>query len=123
MILTTLVTGPRAREREAAIASVLDHGLDTAVILEGFPDANDPLAASDGPGTLRIARIGAACPCCGGNLIFRVTLNRLLRPRPQRLYISLRNGPHNELVRDFLRQAPYDKLLSITKDLQVYCRS
>lgn len=115
MIPTTLVTGASACAREAAIASVLEPEMDTAVILEGFPDTGNTISSS---AALNVVRIGAACPCCNGNLIFRVTLNRILRHPPQRLYIGLANGSHLELVHRFLCDAPYDKLLSITKDIR-----
>lgn len=47
----------------------------------------------------------------------RVTLNRLLRRPPARLFIGLANAEHLEDLRAFLRHPPYDTLLTLTKDL------
>jgi hypothetical protein len=48
----------------------------------------------------------------------RVTLNRMLRKRPERLFIALANSDHVDQIRLFLSQAPYDSLLQLTADLQ-----
>ncbi len=115
MTLTTLVVGGSAATRETAIAAALDGKVGTAIILEGLPDGRvDPLAAWN---TLQIARIAPGCLCCSGNLTMRVTLNRILRHPPQRLFISLANSTHLGRIHGFLAKPPYDKLLKITKDL------
>lgn len=114
MTRTTLVTGATAQAREAAIATLLDAGIDTALILEGLP-AGNPLIA-EAP-RLRISRIAPGCLCCTGNLTMRVTLNRLLRQPPQRLFVSLATSNHLDHLRGFLTQAPYDALLELTQDL------
>jgi len=118
-IPATLVTGASARRREAAIASALEgaqtdgrHGI--AVILEGLPDGGPGLEASD---KLLITRIAPGCLCCAGNLVMRVTLNRLLRQRPQRLFIGVADGTHLDQLRSWLSSAPYDQLLALTADL------
>ncbi len=116
MTLATLVAGATAQQREAAIADALDSAQTTALILEGLPDARSPLTAVAG---LRIARIAPGCICCSGNLTMRVTLNRLLRQRPQRLFISLATSTHLAAIRRFLTTTPYDALLQLTKDLHV----
>ena len=118
MTLTTLVSGSRGTAREAAIAAALttEADLSTAIILEGLPDGQPALAASP---TLFIARIAPGCPCCIGNLTMRVTLNRILRRPPARLYISLAPNAHLEKLRDFLTQEPYDKLLTLSADIVV----
>lgn len=116
MIAATLVIGASASAREAAIAASLDPGVDTAVILEGLPDAHSSLDACST--RLRVARIVAGCACCTGNLAMRVTLNRMIRGKPRRLYIGLASSLHIEQVRAFLCAAPYDDLLALTKDLQ-----
>lgn len=117
MIPTTLVTGRTAASREAAIASVLDPSLPTAVILEGLPDGAPALVESGHAGELHIARIAPGCVCCTGNLTMRVTLNRMLRRKPSRLYIGIASNEHLDQIRVFLQQAPYKNLLTLTKDL------
>ena len=115
-IPTTIVTGPGAGRREAAIAALVDPALDagaTAVILEGLPDGTLLLEPSS---TLLIARIAPGCLCCAGNLVMRVTLNRLLRQKPTRLFIGLASGEHLGQLRSWLSSAPYDQLLSLTPD-------
>ena len=106
----TLVTGASAGARERAIASQLQPG--TAVILEGLPDGNSPLPTSPA-----IARIAPGCLCCTGNLVLRVTLNRLLRQRPSRLFIGVARGEHLDQLRSWLQAEPYDQLLRLTPDL------
>jgi hypothetical protein len=119
MTLTTLVTGTSASAREAAIAARLDDQHSTALILEGIPDGLDPLERFQTGSDIRISRIAAGCVCCTGNLTLRVTLNRILRHAPQRLYLSLATVTHLDQVRQFLTQAPYDALLELTPDLHV----
>lgn len=114
MTLTTLVIGATALQREVAIANTLDPVLPTAVILEGIASGQSPLDAAS---ALRIARIAPGCLCCSGNMTMRVTLNRILRYRPQRLYISLATSEHLGSIRRFLTDTPYDELLQLTKDL------
>lgn len=115
---TTLVTGARAGAREAAIAAVLDASLNsslaTALILEGLPDGTNALDRFAQQPQIHIARIAPGCFCCTGNLTMRVTLNRMLRQRPARLYISLATSTHLPQIQDFLSQAPYDALLTLT---------
>jgi hypothetical protein len=115
--LTTLVTGARASVREAAIAAVVEPTVTTALILEGLPDDTARLDALTDSHPVDIARIAPGCVCCTGNLIMRVTLNRMLRRSPERLYIGLATNAHLEQIRDFLTHSPYDKLLVLTKDL------
>jgi hypothetical protein len=47
----------------------------------------------------------------------RVTLNRLLRSKPERLYIGMATASHIDQLRAFLSAPPYDNLLTLTKDL------
>jgi hypothetical protein len=125
----TLVTGGTARAREAALAvaltaNIASAGFDIeyrpAVILEGMPDGADTLAevVKRFP-FITIVRIAPGCPCCNGNLTMRVTLNRILRHRPDALYIGLATATHLDQVRAFLTQDPYDKLLHSAKDIAV----
>lgn len=114
MTLVTLVTGARAAARETALAAALDCAVTTALILEGMPDGSSRLDVLAKQGTLHIARIAPGCLCCVGNLTLRVTLNRILRHPPARLYISLADRTHLEQIRNFLSAPPYDALLTLT---------
>lgn len=125
-VATTLVTGPTARAREAAIAAHLStHRSDAsgdgrdaivpAVILEGLAPGTSPLDAMEGE--LKLARIAPGCLCCAGNLVLRVTLNRLLRQRPERLFIGVARSEHLDQLRSWLESEPYDQLLRLTPDL------
>lgn len=121
-IPTALVTGTSAGAREAAIAHAIasEHSPATprdelaAVILEGLPDGHLLLEASD---KLLISRIAPGCLCCAGNLVMRVTLNRLLRQRPTRLFIGVASTAHLDQLRSWLSSAPYDQLLALTPEL------
>ena len=115
MISTTLVTGAGPAARETAIRSAISSDVSVAVILEGIPDVLSGLDA--GTPQVRIARIAPGCLCCTGNLTMRVTLNRMLRTKPDRLYIGLATSAHIEQIRAFLSAPPYDNLLTLTKDL------
>jgi hypothetical protein len=138
---TSLVTGSTAAAREAAIAALLATPFDAAspssasvsnlaadgatspasrlpapaipfdaVILEGLGVAATPLET--GPG-LQVMRIAPGCLCCDGNLVLRVTLNRLLRQRPRRLFIGLASSEHLDQLRSWLAAPPYDQLLAL----------
>lgn len=122
MTLTTLVSGGSASSREAAIHLAIEQDLlrngahlSTALILEGLSDGK--LATL--PHELDIKRIAPGCFCCIGNLTLRVTLNRLLRKPPARLYISIADSTHLAQLREFLSNAPYDAFLEMTPDLVV----
>lgn len=127
--VTVLVTGAGAAAREQAIAALLalplagDPGASatgegpgapaqamSAVILEGLGVATTPLES--GPG-LQVVRIAPGCLCCDGNLVLRVTLNRLLRQRPERLFIGLASSEHLDQLRSWLAAPPYDQLLAL----------
>lgn len=113
----TLVTGPSAAAREAAIEARLaatGQGGRVAVILEGLPDPRASLTASS---ACDVQRIAPGCVCCTGNLVLRVTLNRVLRRRPTQLFLGLANTEHLDQLRSWLQQAPYDQLLALTPDL------
>jgi G3E family GTPase len=125
----TLVTGGSAGTREAEIAATIiadstmvisNPSFTIAIILEGMSDGIDSFAGiANNSLFLTIVRIAPGCPCCIGNLTMRVTLNRLLRHPPDKLYISLAAHSHVSQVRAFLMQHPYDKLLTFTKDIHV----
>lgn len=115
-VTASLVTGPTAGARERLIAAQLAPGAESvaAVLLEGLPDGHAILAPA---ATLLIERIAPGCLCCTGNLVLRVTLNRLLRRRPDRLYIGLATTEHLDQLRSWLQHPPYDQLLELTPDL------
>nr|WP_257626411.1 GTPase [Janthinobacterium sp. NKUCC06_STL] len=121
----TLVSGGRAAGREAAIAQALPPNQPAAVILEGLADGNGILAdlaeqVSPSPSfPLQLLRIAPGCLCCSGNLVLRVTLNRLLRHPPAHLFISLADATHIEQLRTWLTASPYDALLALQADIVV----
>lgn len=121
----TLVSGGRAAGREAAIAHALPAGQPVAVILEGLADGNAILAelaeqvSPSPPFPLQLLRIAPGCLCCSGNLVLRVTLNRLLRHPPAHLFISLADASHIEQLRTWLTASPYDALLALQADMVV----
>ncbi|MDZ5637096.1 GTPase [Janthinobacterium sp. GMG1] len=121
----TLVNGGRAAGREAAIAQALRPQQASAVILEGLADGNAILAdlaeqVSPSPSfPLQLLRIAPGCLCCSGNLVLRVTLNRLLRHPPAHLFISLADATHIEQLRTWLTASPYDALLALQADIVV----
>jgi hypothetical protein len=118
-IALTLVTGPSARAREAAIAAhVVNSHQDGAhaIILEGLASGISPL--DDLSQGFPLARIAPGCLCCTGNLVLRVTLNRLLRQRPRRIFIGVADSEHLDQLRSWLQSEPYDQLLRLTSDLK-----
>ncbi|MEM4987127.1 GTPase [Collimonas sp. H4R21] len=128
MTLTTLVSGGSAGMREAAIYSALEQELgvtsersgvhlSTALILEGLPDGKTAALPPGLAQDLDIKRIAPGCFCCIGNLTLRVTLNRLLRKPPARIYIGIADSTHLPRLRDFLCHPPYDDFLELTPDL------
>ena len=114
MIPLTVVAGGSAASRERAIAAHLPPGRRSAAILEGIPDGKNILQASDG---LHVARIAAGCLCCSGQLVLRVTLNRVLRMRPEQLFIALADAAHLAQLRSWLSDTPYDQLLELGPDI------
>ena len=108
---------PHRRRARTLIAAQLAarRAAVSAVLLEGLPDGHTILAPISP--LLLIERIAPGCLCCTGNLVLRVTLNRLLRRRPERLYIGLATTEHLDQLRSWLRQPPYDQLLELTPDL------
>lgn len=117
MTLTTLVYGSDSSIREQTIASNFDPACKTVVIAEGLASANGALQVLEAEEQLQIFRIAPGCPCCSGNLTMRVSLNRILRRPPQRLYLSLASAAHLPQIRNFLQEAQYQSLLSLTEDL------
>jgi hypothetical protein len=118
-IALTLVTGPGAQAREAAIAACVANSHQKgapAIILEGLASGISPL--DDLSQGFPLARIAPGCLCCTGNLVLRVTLNRLLRQRPRRIFIGVADSAHLDQLRSWLQSEPYDQLLRLTSDLK-----
>lgn len=113
-ISATLVTGATLAGRESLIAASLPPGERCAVILEGLPTGATVLYPTH---TVDVHRVAQACLCCTGNLVLRVTLNRILRSRPDRLFIGVADTAHLDQLRSWLQQPPYDQLLNVTPDL------
>jgi hypothetical protein len=116
---TTLIAGGGAAEREAALAHAIDPQYTTVIVLEGWPGGDAQFARLCHQPSVQVIRIAPGCPCCVGNLTLRVTLNRILRHPPQRLYLGLATAEHLGAVCEFLRQAPYDSLLHLNQPLLV----
>ena len=115
----TLVTGASPATREAAVAALLAREPVSelghcAVLLEGLPSGHSLLVSTN---QLQVHRIAPACLCCTGNLVLRVTLNRLLRLRPERIVIGMATWDHLDQLRSWLQAPPYDQLLVLTADL------
>ena len=87
-----------------------------AIVLEGLAPGNSPLDSL--PADVLSVRIAPGCLCCTGNLVLRVTLNRILRQRPERLFIGVARSEHLDQLRSWLQAEPYDQLLRLTDDLQ-----
>jgi len=115
--LCTLVLGPTAAARETAIAEALQVNQITAVLLEGLPDGQTHLPGDDTIAGLAIVRIAPGCICCSANLPMRVHLNRLLRKKPQRMFMGIASADHLAEIRRFLSASPYDQLLRLTTDV------
>ena len=113
-VAATLVTGATPAAREALIAASLPPGQRCAVILEGLPDGRTILSSSS---SLALHRVAPACLCCTGNLVLRVTLNRILRLRPERIFVGVASVDHLDQLRSWLQNPPYDQLLELTPDL------
>ncbi len=120
---TWLVTGARPGAREAAIAAHLPKEGASVIILEGLSDGGSALSfdPADGPFSYailpQVLRIAPGCLHCSGNLILRVTLNRVLRRPPARLYLSLASAEHLAQLRSWLSEAPYGTLLKLQDDI------
>ncbi|MGV3741546.1 MAG: GTPase [Burkholderiaceae bacterium] len=116
MSLITLVSGPTIAQREQAIADRLDPSISTVAILEGFPSGTSVLEEKSAQAGLKIVRIAAGCMCCTGNLVMRITLSRILRDSPGKIFLSITDASHLPALRAFLAAPPYDQLLQLTED-------
>ena len=117
MTLVSLVTGGSSADRERAIAKAVTAGEPCAAIIEGLPSGDgalDSLASE----SIEVVRVAPGCPCCHGNLTVRVTLNRLLRRAPSRLYLSLLSNAHRDQILAFLQEPQYRERLTIGADMR-----
>jgi G3E family GTPase len=117
MTPTTLVYGGNSTAREQAITARFDASCSTVVIAEGISGTDATLQSLETRQQLQVFRIAPGCPCCSGNLTMRVTLNRILRRPPQRLYLSLASAAHLPQIRNFLQEVQYQSLLSLSEEL------
>jgi hypothetical protein len=88
-----------------------------SIILEGLPDGRDLLSTLTLSAAPRVARMPPGCPCCAGNLVMRVTLNRLLRPAPAHLFVAIADPAHVPALRAFLASEQYTGLLALQDDI------
>ena len=114
MTILHLVYGANQTVRENAIKTQMTPTVFTIALLEGMALNNaspDPLAS------MKVVRMAAGCPCCTGNLTMRVMLNRALKEKPDRVFLSLANSAHLTSVRDFLQEDQYCGRLELGRDL------
>ncbi|MCG2585469.1 GTPase [Massilia sp. TS11] len=110
MTETTLVWGGTAAAREAAIAAAADGEDGVAILIEGLASGQVELPSA--------TRVAAGCLCCAGQLVLQVSLNRILRQAPRRLFLGLASGEeHVGRLRAWLQSAPYAAHLHLTPDL------
>lgn len=117
MIELTLVYGRSSMQREQAIASRLNRNLQNVVIAEGLASGSAALANLAEEKIIELIRIAPGCLCCTGNLTMQVTLNRVLRVRPQAIFLSLSSNEHLPGIRKFLQNSQYINLLCLTEDI------
>jgi hypothetical protein len=111
-IQTLIIAGGSYVQREQQIATAIEQDRDqfVAVILEGLPNGS-PLIQSDKQ--LMIERIAPGCFCCVGQLVLQVSLNRVIRKKPHKLYIGMHDAQHVVLLYQRLSKLPYQTLLTI----------
>lgn len=117
MTLLSLVFGGSHAARERAIAASAEAGLRSVAIIEGLASGEEGLDALPAGASLEVIRVASGCPCCSGNLTMRVMLNRALRHRPERLYLSLSNAEHKMQVLNFLQEPQYRAWLQIDDEI------
>jgi G3E family GTPase len=118
----TIVSGGSYQQRENRIASVLDGITQTknvAIILEGLPIGESSLESlTESSPLLRIERIAPGCVCCIGQLALRVTLNRLLRQHPERLFLAISDAAHMDALTALLQAPPYDRWIALGESIK-----
>jgi hypothetical protein len=114
-IALVLVAGSNYQAREAWIAAAtaaIPSSEKTAALLEGLPTGSLLLQSHV---QLIIERIAPGCLCCIGELVMRVTLNRLLRQNLKNLYIAINDAQHLTQLQQALSLPPYDQILQCEK--------
>jgi hypothetical protein len=116
-----LIAGGSYLDREKLITTAYEAYLSplkplSAVILEGIPTGNSLL---DSFPQLLIERVASGCFCCIGQLVMKVTLNRILRKHPLFVYIGISDSQHLINLQDVLYQPPYKNWLEIEKVIQL----
>lgn len=110
MIPTVLITGGTAQEREQLIAEQLAPDLSAIALLEGSLPPSGTLTSIP---NLATHLLTGGCPCCAGNLVLKVTLNRAIRSRPEQLFISLRSPAHSKTLIALLQDPSYAGHLNV----------
>ena len=93
-----------------------------AILSQGAASLLLPAGAE--PAMYELETVAPGCPCCSGQLPFRVGLTRLLRrlhARPMRARLLIEAGAdgHVESVKAALRRPPFAQLLSLAGTLAV----
>ena len=117
----TIVSGGNYQQRENRIASMLKGFTQTknvAIILEGLPSGESSLESLlEASPSSRIERIAPGCVCCIGQLALRVTLNRLLRQHPERLFLAISDVVHIDALTALLQAPPYDQWITLGESI------
>lgn len=121
-----LVCGAHYQDREEHIAHLITQALvpsshsKMAVILEGLPSG---IGGGFGSTMLQpsshllLDRIAPGCFCCIGNLAMKVCLNRMLRQKPDFIYVGVASSAHLENIRATLQAPPYQQLIQLQEDV------
>jgi G3E family GTPase len=120
---TWLVVGMSAFDREQAISTVLNNAAindgafpKSAILIEGLSDGKSLLESND---QTIVARIASGCLCCSNNMIMRIYLNRLIRQKPQHLFLSLSTDTHLDQIRQFLSTPDYAEHVGLIQVLNL----
>lgn len=109
-----LIAGGSYCEREAWIATavlqmdILQAPSKYGVLLEGLPSGQMPLQTDH---QLVIERIAPGCFCCIGQLVMRVTLNRMIRQKFDSLFIAINDPEHLANLQSLLASPAYSSHL------------
>lgn len=107
------VAGSSYEEREAWIATAISQQASArtcGVLLEGLPCGSFPLESEP---HVVVERIAPGCFCCIGNLVMRVTLNRMVRQEFHTLYIAINDAEHLAALQASLSSEAYLQRLQI----------
>lgn len=110
-----LVAGSSYSQRETWICNQLSASSKSAILLEGLPSGEQVLPSGPSQGII-LERIASGCFCCAGNMVLRVVLNRLIRQRPEQIFIAISQPEHLPSLRDFLSSVNYAELLALETD-------